>query len=278
MVRRTAIGLLMAAHALVGQARLGHALVGQAWAAQAGTGQARVEQAGVEQAGAAGTCPAIPPRNPMPAEAVATPNPLPMWQTQVEAIAKRLPQMGRETKRMVFLGDSITASWDPVVFSQAFGTRAPLLLGVGGDTTQGLLARLPGEWGPLRPRLAVLLIGTNNTKWGTGAPADVALGIAEVVRAIHARSSGTRVLVLGVLPTGADPGDPLRAVNAKVNALVARCADGDTTFYLDAGPALLDRTGHLAANVSFDMLHLTPYGYTLLAAALEPDVRRIMGE
>ncbi len=200
------------------------------------------------------------------------------WAPLVRALDAKLPSLARETRRLVFIGDSITAGWDPVVFTQYYGTRAPLLMGIIGDATPGVLERLPSEWGPLRPRLVVLLIGTNNTQWLPGSPADVALGVAEIVRLIHARSSGTRILILGILPRGATPAEPLRAVNAQVNALIAQCADGDTVFYANPGPALLDASGGLPKEMSFDTLHLTPLGYATLAAAMEPQIKAIMGE
>jgi lysophospholipase L1-like esterase len=214
----------------------------------------------------------------MPYAAVPSVLPYSEWAPQVARLDAKLPGLQLDTRRLVFIGDSITAGWDPAVFSQYYGRRAPLLLGIIGDATPGVLKRLPDEWGPLRPRLVVLLIGTNNTQWLPGSPADVALGIAEIVRLIHARSSGTRILILGILPRGATPAEPLRAVNAAVNALIARCADGETVFYADPGPALLDAAGGLSRDMSFDMLHLTPLGYATLAAAMEPEIRAIMGE
>jgi beta-glucosidase len=233
---------------------------------------------GFAAAAPTGECPALPPRDPMPAAAVAAPLTYPAWAPQVAALQAALPSLQLPSRRLVFVGDSITASWDPGVFSAYYGQRAPLLLGIIGDMTQGVLDRLPDEWGPLRPRLVVLLIGTNNTQWMPGPPEDVALGIAEIVRLIHARSSGTRILLIGILPRGRTPAEPLRAVNAQVNALIARCADGDTVFYADPGPALLDSKGDLSAALSFDSLHLTPEGYAVLAAAMEPTIKAIMGE
>lgn len=204
--------------------------------------------------------------------------PYPAWLPSVAALDARLPSLAQATRRLVFVGDSITASWDPGVFSQYYGRRAPLLLGIGGDATPGVLQRLPTEWGAMQPRLVVLLIGTNNTQWLPGTPADVALGVAEIVRLIQARSSGTRILILGILPRGATPAEPLRAVNAQVNAQIARCADGERVFYANPGPALLDSAGMLSPDMSFDTLHLTPKGYAVLAAAIEPQIRAIMGE
>ena len=225
---------------------------------------------------AAGDCPALPARTPMPAEAQPGMQDLPFWRDAVAALDARLPSLQLPTRRLVFLGDSLTASWDPGLFSTFFGARAPVLLGIGGDGTQGVLARLPQEWGTMRPRLVVLLIGTNNLPYGT--PENIALGTAEIVRWIHRHSSDTRILILGILPRGAGPNDPARPALARVNQLVAQCADNRTTFFLDPGHLLLGPGGTLTSEISFDSLHLTPVGYAILATALEPEVKRIMGE
>ena len=84
------------------------------------------------------------------------------------------------------------------------------------------------------------------------------------------------MLVVGILPTGAQPSDPLRAINGRTNTLLARCADGRTTEFVDVSRALLNAAGQLSSGVSFDGLHLTPVGYAILAMALEPDIARIM--
>ncbi len=224
---------------------------------------------------AAGDCPALPPRTPMPAEAQPGMQDLAFWHDAVTTLDAKLPTLQLPTRRLVFLGDSITAGWDAGIFGQFYGARAPLLLGIGGDATQGVLARLPGEWGPMRPRLVVLLIGTNNLPYGT--PDNIALGVAEIVRWIHRHSSDTRVLIVGILPRGA-PTDAIRQELARVNQLTAQCADNRTTYFTDIGRMLVDANGTLSKEVSFDALHLTPVGYAIMATALEPDIRRIMEE
>lgn len=214
----------------------------------------------------------------MPLDALPASLAFPEWATQVATLQSQLPQLNPASRRLVFVGDSLTFNWieHPDIFGRHYGGRAPLNLGVWGDRTEGVLKRLGGEWEGLRPRLAVLLIGTNNTSNGS-APDDVALGIAEIVRLIHARAPATRVLVVGILPRGLNP-SPLRDANARVNALVARCADGATTFYVDVSAALLNRRGQFASDMSADEVHLTAAGYALFAKALEPAIRKGMGE
>jgi beta-glucosidase len=222
-------------------------------------------------------CPAIPARAPLPREATAENLDIPDWRGRVAQLDQQLARINRNAANLVFLGDSLTQGWEPTMFAQFFGHRRALNLGVAGDFTQGLLWRLQaGQWGSMRPALVVLLIGTNNSAAG-GRAEDIALGIAEVIRFIHARSPQTRVLLLGLLPRGADASDPVRQVNLRVNQLIQRCADGRATIYLDAGALMVSADGRLSDQVAFDRLHLTMVGYAILGAAIAPTVQAVLG-
>ncbi|WP_235924797.1 GDSL-type esterase/lipase family protein [Roseomonas harenae] len=222
-------------------------------------------------------CAALPPRPAMPREAVPAYLEDPNWRGRVAELSR---QTARDLSQvqLVFLGDSITQGWFPFFWDHFYGHRAALNLGVNGDFTQGMLWRLQqgGHWpATLRPKLVVLLIGTNNTQYGP--PDDTALGIAEILRFIRQRSPATRILLVGVLPRGADATEPARRLNQRVNELVARCADNRTIFFTDPGGLLLDGQGRLSDQVAFDLLHLTGYGYALLGAGLEPSIRQLLG-
>ncbi|WP_439597484.1 GDSL-type esterase/lipase family protein [Falsiroseomonas sp.] len=227
---------------------------------------------------AAPGCPALPAPPNLPREAVPEAMDFPAWRSRVAEIDQGLARIDRSQAELVFLGDSLTQGWEPTMYAQFFGGRRALNLGVSGDFTQGLLFRLrAGQWGNLRPKLVVLLIGTNNSAAGS-RPEDTALGIAEIIRFIHGRSPRTRILLVGTLPRGADRNDPLRAVNARLNALVARCADGQSTVYIEPGPLLLMPDGQLTEHVAFDRLHLTMVGYAILGAAITPQINRMLAE
>lgn len=209
----------------------------------------------------------------MPPEAVPGTLTEHWWQENLANLDARLRVTNLASARLVFLGDSITMGWDPAIWGQYYAPRAALNMGVGGDATQGLLYRLPREWGALRPQLVVLLIGTNNAP--TGRHEEIALGIAEAVRFINARSPTTKVLLVGILPRR--PADWINDVSGRINALIARCADGERVFYANVGPQLVDAGGALAEAYSPDGLHLNSAGYTVLAAALEPRIRLLLG-
>lgn len=149
--------------------------------------------------------------------------------------------------------------------------------GVWGDRTQDVLWRLDhGQWPPsLKPDLVVLLIGTNNADTGS-RPEDTALGIAEIIRVLQARSPDTRILLLGILPRGEDATSPERVGNARVNELIRRCGDDRRVIYLDPGRAMVDAAGHLSTQVMADKLHPTSLGYAILGGAIDARIRQLM--
>ncbi len=214
----------------------------------------------------------------MPAEAVPRPVPVDEWRRRDEDLDRRLRGQDLGRVRLAFVGDSIVQGWDPVTWDLFWGGLSPLNLGLWGDTTGGALWRLGGgQWGPsLRPEVVVVLIGTNNANWNSRAE-DTALGIAEIVRLVRARSPSSKVLLLGLLPRGRDAAAPERAVNAAVSALVRRCADGRTVFFLDPGAALVGADGRISDQVLFDGLHPTMVGYAILGGAIRAEVLRLMG-
>jgi beta-glucosidase len=222
-------------------------------------------------------CAAIPARNPAPKEALPAYLEEAHWRARVAELG-RLTPADYSRAQIVFLGDSITQGWFPVIWEQFYAHRAALNLGVTGDFTQGMLWRLQqgGQWpSTLRPKIAVLLIGTNNSL-NAQQPEDTALGVAEIVRLIRQKSPGTRVLIVGILPRGPDATDPARRANIRVNEMVARCADNQTVFFTDPGSMLVDGQGRLSDQMAHDRLHLTYVGYAVLAAGLEPSIRYLL--
>ncbi|HEY8609691.1 MAG TPA: GDSL-type esterase/lipase family protein [Roseomonas sp.] len=222
-------------------------------------------------------CAALPGRSPMPREAKPEYLEEAHWRARVAELG-RLTAADYARAQIVFLGDSITHAWFPAIWEQFYGHRAALNLGVTGDFTQGMLWRLQagGQWpAGLRPKLAVLLIGTNNSL-AAQQPENTALGVAEVVRVIRQKSPGTRVLIVGLLPRGPDATDPARRANQRVNEMIARCADNQSVFFTDPGSMLVDGQGRLSDQVAFDRLHLTYVGYAILSAGLEPSIRYLL--
>ncbi len=105
---------------------------------------------------------------------------------------------------VVFLGDSITHGWEsqPKAWEEHFGAFKPVNLGIGGDQTGHVLWRITDgkELDNLKPKAAVIMIGTNNT--GGHSAEQIAGGIKAIVEELQRQKPGIKILVLGVFPRG----------------------------------------------------------------------------
>jgi lysophospholipase L1-like esterase len=215
----------------------------------------------------------------------ATTRPVPReggWKQMHEAFLKRAKQGDVD---LIFLGDSITQGWDGLnaegqgprqVWDRYYGPRKAANFGIGGDRTEHVLWRLDhGEVDGIKPKVVVLMIGTNNIHADT--PAEIADGITAIIERLRSKLPDTRILLLGIFPRSQKPDATRDRVNA-VNARIARLDDGKYVDYLDIGRHFLNEDGTIPQDVMPDFLHLTRKGYTIWADAIEPTLWRMLAE
>jgi lysophospholipase L1-like esterase len=199
------------------------------------------------------------------------------WMKRHESFNERVKKGNVD---LIFIGDSITQGWEgngKDVWAKFYAPRNAVNLGIGGDRTQHVLWRLDnGNIEGIHPKLAVIMIGTNNS--GTNTPEQIAEGTTAIVHKLRAALPETKILLLAVFPRGADKTDAKRQVNEKTNEIVAKLADGKMVEYLDIGPKFLAEDGTLSRDIMPDLLHLSPQGYQIWADAIEEHVARMMGE
>ncbi|MDR3634486.1 MAG: platelet-activating factor acetylhydrolase IB subunit [Isosphaeraceae bacterium] len=180
---------------------------------------------------------------------------------------------------LLFLGDSITQGWGgngKEVWERFYGPRHAANFGIGGDRTQHVLWRLEnGEVEGIKPKVAVLMIGTNNS--GANSGDEIAEGVEAIVKKLHEKLPETKVLLLAVFPRGEKP-NPTREKLAAVNQRIAKLDDGKTVKYLDIGPKFLNEDGTLSKDIMPDFLHLTSKGYRIWADAIEPTLWSMLDE
>ncbi len=180
---------------------------------------------------------------------------------------------------LLFIGDSITHNWEnegKEVWQKFYGNRNAVNLGIGGDTTQLVLWRLDhGNIDGISPKLAVVMIGTNNTAVNTAE--ETADGVKAIVEKLRAKLPETKVLLLAIFPRGATD-NPRRQTNAQVNEIISKLADGKSVFYLDIGQRFLGDGGKLSRDIAHDLLHLSAKGYEIWAESIEPMVAKLLGE
>ena len=182
---------------------------------------------------------------------------------------------------ILFIGDSITHSWEghgKDVWNEYYGKRNAFNIGYSGDLTQHVLWRLDnGEMTHFRPKVAVLMIGTNNTaRQANWTAQKVANGVQAIIQRVHSKSPETQVLLLNVFPRGADKNDLKRKRNDQINALISKFHDDKKIHYLDISSAFLDRRGNLSPIIMPDLLHPHVAGYKLWAEAMEPTLKQLL--
>jgi len=187
---------------------------------------------------------------------------------------------------VIFLGDSITHGWEgqKAAWKEYFGDFKPVNLGIGGDQTGHVLWRITDgkELENLKPKAAVIMIGTNNGH----PPEQVAGGIKAIVQELKKQKPGIKILVLGVFPrgnkadadteTGIVPAAKLNKKIPAINAIIANLDDGKTVFFKDIGKEFLDKNGGLSKDIMNDYLHLTGKGYDIWGKAIKGDIQKLV--
>lgn len=200
------------------------------------------------------------------------------WTKRQELLNSRVKEGSVD---VLFIGDSITQGWEAdgakEVWQKFYGKRRAVNLGIGGDQTQHVLWRLDhGNLDGISPKLAVLMIGTNNSGSNTGE--EIAEGVTAIVKKLQTKAPELKVLVLGIFPRGANDDDSKRQVNMKANSIIAKLADDKKVFYLDIGDKFLAGDRTLSKEIMPDLLHLSPKGYTIWAESTEPTIKKLLEE
>jgi len=193
-----------------------------------------------------------------------------------------------------FEGDSITRRWGTsdaqyrdllASWQENFSGWNAADFGWGGDTVQNILWRLAnGELDGVRPRVIVLLAGTNNVGSAPRAGVDAAIagevagGIAAIVTVMRQKAPDATIILTGVTPrTDRDGGStPMPTIDA-INQRIARLADGGRVRYVNINDRLAGPDGMLRPGMTVDGLHLTAAGYQIWADALKPALTELLG-
>jgi len=181
--------------------------------------------------------------------------------------------------RVVFMGDSITDSWDDPIYGGFFPGKPYIDRGISGQTTPQMLIRFRPDVIALKPRVVVILAGTNDLAGNTGPTTLEA--IEDNFRSMYdlASANGIRVVFASVLPVSdyeLRDGKPItqtvRRPPEKIIALnrwIQQFARAHHEVYLDYFSAMVDDKGFLKDELSDDGLHPNAQGYAVMAPLAE---------
>ena len=185
------------------------------------------------------------------------------------------PAPAKGERRVVFLGDSITDSWDDPKFGGFFPGKPYVNRGIGGQTTPQMLIRFRPDVISLKPAVVVILAGTNDLAGNTGPTTVAAIEDNLASMAELARAHDIRVVFASILPISdfeIREGKPLvqslRRPPEKIreiNDWMKKFAAANRLIYLDYYSAMVDEKGFLKDELSNDGLHPNDKGYAVMA-------------
>ncbi|MFT3794229.1 SGNH/GDSL hydrolase family protein [Flavobacterium sp.] len=173
--------------------------------------------------------------------------------------------------RIVMMGDSITQGWpltDPAFFEGKNITNK----GIGGQTTPQMLARFEKDVLALRPKIVVIMAGTNDIAGNTG-PMTLQMTLDNIVKMTEmAKANKIKVVLCSVLPANGfpwnrsiQPADKIIALNQMIKAY----ADKNKIVYADYYRVTVDQNKGLKKEFSGDGVHPNKKGYQAMEPVLE---------
>jgi lysophospholipase L1-like esterase len=182
--------------------------------------------------------------------------------------------------RVVFMGDSITDSWDDPKYGGFFPGKPYIDRGISGQTTPQMLIRFRPDVIALQPRVVLILAGTNDIAGNTGPMTLQAIedNLTSMFDLAHA--NGIRVVFASVLPISDyeknKDGQPIVRTTQRppeqitsLNEWMKKYAAAHGGIYLDYFSAMADDKGFLKEELSEDGLHPNQKGYDVMAPLAE---------
>jgi acyl-CoA thioesterase I len=190
----------------------------------------------------------------------------------------RLGPPARGDNRVVFMGDSITEGWGPP--DRFFAGKPYVNRGISGQTTPQMLIRFRPDVIDLKPKVVVILAGTNDIAGNTG-PMTPKMTEDNLMSMVDlAKVNGIRVVIASVLPAydfpwrpGLEPAPKIAALNAWIKEYAER----NRIVYLDYYTAMVDNRQGLRAELTSDGVHPNEAGYAVMAPLAEEAIAQALG-
>jgi len=180
---------------------------------------------------------------------------------------EELEKPAKNENRVVFMGNSITEGWSNLM-PEYFSNQQYINRGIGGQTTPQMVLRFRQDVIDLKPKVVVILAGTNDIAGNTGP-----ISLEEIVGNIKsmaelARANNIKVVISSTLPAFNYPWSPNKSPNTKIpalNAMLKAYAKEKKIVYLDYFSAMATQENGLQKLHSKDGVHPNKLGYQIMA-------------
>lgn len=174
--------------------------------------------------------------------------------------------------RVVFMGDSITDAW-PRKMPEFFASNPYIGRGISGQTSPQMLLRFRADVIALKPKVVVILAGTNDLAQNTGpiTPEEILCNIVSMAEL--AKANGIKVVLGSVLPATEfgwkkEMGNPAERIIA-MNVMIRDYAEKNGCLYLDYHSAMKNGENGLKAEYAEDAVHPNKAGYEVMVPLAE---------
>ena len=182
-------------------------------------------------------------------------------------------------ERVVLMGDSITDGWGRK-YGKFFPGKPYINRGISGQTTPQMLIRFRPDVLAHKPRVVVILAGTNDIAGNTGPMSleEIQGNLASMAEL--AKANGIKVVMSSVMPvsdyirpqTPRRPNEKIRELNDWIKKYTA--ANGHV--YLDYYSAMLDDKGVFKQELTYDGLHPNDAGYDVMLPLAEKAIAQAL--
>ncbi len=203
------------------------------------------------------------------------------WEGRHEKVLEN----NKSNPEFILIGNSILNSLDNTnrqkVWNKYLAPYNTVNMGFSGDRTENVIWRLQnGEIDGINPKLALLLIGTNNTDGNhylsITQPTELAEGIWEICNIIRKKLPDTQILLLGILPYGYTQNNRDN-LNKETNRIISNFPAKDPKIhYRDISSIFLDSELKVKKSLMPDYLHPNAEGHLLMFETLEDDIAELI--
>ena len=180
--------------------------------------------------------------------------------------------------RVVFMGNSITEGWSNAN-PDFFKNNSYINRGISGQTTPQMLLRFRQDVIDLKPKIVVILAGTNDIAGNTGPMTleqirDNMLSMVEL-----AKANNIFPIVCSVLPAYDYPWRPGKQPNIKIpklNTMLKAMAEEEDVMYLDYFSEMADDRNGLPKALTTDEVHLTKAGYAEMEKSVQKAIVQVV--
>ncbi|MBT8384664.1 MAG: SGNH/GDSL hydrolase family protein [Bacteroidia bacterium] len=182
--------------------------------------------------------------------------------------------------RIVFMGNSITEGWG-TIRSEFFKGKPYINRGISGQTTPQMLLRFRADVIDLKPKVVIILAGTNDIAGNTG-PMTLEMIMKNIISMCElAQANDIKVIISSVLPAYDYPWKPGLKPHKKIpalNLMLKQYADEYGILFLDYFSSMVDEKNGLRKEYGADGVHPNSKGYIIMETLLEKAIAKVLSQ